>query len=172
MAAGKNASSELYAIWAARPRASRRMKSLAACLPAATQSPRVRRVGLRGGLPVATRVKSVAVDKLELAQPRARSALTTASGEVAHRRAHSPREEEPRPERPSSREREPLAELRRDVRGLAEVGAQLLDGGGEALALGLDVAADLLRGAAVTFRHRSSGSRSSGGPPRLPARAP
>src|SRR5438270_222930 len=71
-------------------------------------------------------------------------------------RADPAREDEAGAERSDRDDRQLPAELPGEVGRLTDLLAELVDGRGELLALGLDVAPDLLGRAAVTTRHRSS----------------
>src|SRR5712691_5328892 len=113
--------------------------------------------GPDGGLPVSGRVRSATVDKLEAAHAGLRLAFAAPAGAQAHRGADAAGEHETGAERAGGDERELRPELPRHVGRLAEPFAQRLDRTREPLALGLDVAPDLLRSSSV----RAHSERSS-----------
>ncbi len=123
------------------------------CLPvrlsASTHSAALRRCGPDGTRPTGARWL-VAVDKAETAEARLLAAFAAAPREQAHRRADPTGHEEPDTERAGSGDREVGAQLRFQVRGLADLRAQVVDGLCELLALGRDLVAQLLR---LAFRH-------------------
>src|SRR6185503_6183731 len=100
------------------------------------------------------RLRSAAVDKRERAERRLRAALAPTAGEEAHRRADPAGEDEAGGEGAPRCDREVGAELRVHVRRLAESVPEVLDGGGERLALHLELALDLLRVATVGAGHQ------------------
>src|SRR3954452_19917157 len=117
--------------------------SLKARLNAAIHSPRDRRVGSGGTCPTSA-VGLVAVEEREAADTGSLVTFAAAPREVAHRRADAAREDEPGRRRGPGDERQFCPQLAGDVGRLAERGAELLHGLRELLALGFEVAADLL----------------------------
>src|SRR2546423_1917194 len=88
--AGKNASSELYAICCARPMQSSAMNSWKLRLSAAIHSARLSRCGALGGRPTCRRsvaVRSVAVDKAEATDLCLGRTLSAAPHQQPHGRA-------------------------------------------------------------------------------------
>src|SRR5919204_2101038 len=171
--AGKNARSELYAICWARPMQSSPMNPEKLRLNAASHSPRLSRSGDRGERPTRARRCSVAADKAEAAHLGLRLAFATAAEDQARGCADAACEQEADAERAGRGDRQVRAQLRADVRRLADAFAQLLGCTGELLSLGLDVAADVRDRARVATGHRSSTPRSSASPRgwRVPERA-
>src|SRR5437763_289305 len=141
--AGKNASSELYAICCASPMQSSLMNSEKLRLSAAIHSPRLSRSGERGTRPAVARRCSVAVDKAEAADLGLCLAFATAPEDQARRRTDPARQQESDPQRPGRSGREVPAQLPANVRRLAEARAEVLGGVGQVLALRLDVAPDV-----------------------------
>src|SRR5690349_459052 len=134
-------------------------------LKVSTHSPSPRRAGESGAAPRSV----VAVDKGERAELRLRRPFAATAGEKPHRRAEPAREEEARPERTCGDERQLRAELPADVRCVADAGAEIVDRARELLALGLDVAPNLLRRSSVSGCHCSSAPPKSVLPPQSPA---
>src|SRR5436190_3795332 len=161
--AGKSASNELYAISCERPMQSSAMNCEKLRFSAAIQSRRLSFSGPRGARPArGARARSVVVDKAEPADTCSRRSFAPATEEQTRRRADAAREQEPDSERARSDDGELCAELRRDVRCVA----QRVRGRGELVALGLEVAANVVDRAAVTrLCHRSSRLPSSASPP-------
>src|SRR5262249_8743399 len=166
IAVGRKASSALKAICLASPTQSSAMKCFPAALKTSTQ-PRGPRCA---GLPVREWFLVVPVDKGERAELRLRCPFPAPASHQPHRRADPAGEHEAGSERADRHRGELRPQPRPDVRDLLEAAAEILDGVGELVALGLDVAANLLFGAAVTGCHRSSRPRSSASPRRSPAR--
>src|SRR5436853_389423 len=128
-------------------------------LRAAIQSARLSFAGVRGVRP-ARAGRSVALDKAEATGLRLRLALAAPPEQQSRRRADTSRKEEACAERSSCRDRQVRPQLGADVRRFAEPLAQRVRGGRELVALGLEIAADVLGGAAVTHAcHRPSARR-------------
>src|SRR5688500_2349256 len=108
-------------------------------LKASIHSATVRWCGPAGARPTCER-SLVAVDKGEAAEARLLAALAPTAREQAHRCADPAGEEEAGAEGSGSEHRQ----LGAHVRGLADLAAQVLDGVGELLPLGLDLAAELI----------------------------
>src|SRR5262245_62409515 len=138
--------------------------SLRNCLPVrlktSSQSRALRRSGPLGARP-SRASRSVAVDKGEPPEAGLRRALATAPREEPHRRADAPGEEEARAEGRRRNDGQVGPQLRPDVRYVLDLGPEVVDGVSELFALGLDLEADLLHGAAVIRGHRPSMHRSS-----------
>src|SRR5215468_570694 len=149
---GRKASSALNAICLASPMQSSEMK----CFPAALTTSSQPRAPSRAGLPVRGGLLVVPVDKGERAHLRLRRPFPTSAGQQPHRRPDSACEHESRSESADSDDGELRPQPPPDVRDLHEPTAQVLHSLRELVALGLDVAANLLRAAAVTGCHRSS----------------
>src|SRR5512132_4211974 len=139
--AGKNASSELYAICWERPMQSSRKKALKLPFSAASHSPRLSRSGELGVRPTRARRCSVAVDKAETPGLGLRLAFASAPEDQPRGRADPTCQQKTDAERADRRRRQVRPQLRAHVRRLAEALAQRLGGVGELIALGLDLAA-------------------------------
>src|SRR5918996_3345189 len=137
MTAGKKASRELYAICCARPMASSARNCLKVRLKTSSHSPSRNAVGERGGRPTPRR-RSAAVDKAETAEPDALVPLAALPREQSHRGPDPAGEHEPGGQGPDSHDRQPLADPRSHVGGLAETRAERDDRVRELLALDLD----------------------------------
>src|SRR5687768_11249574 len=122
------------------------MNCLPARLNAATHSPIESLSGPAGARPARA---SVAVDKGEPPQAGLRRTLATSAREQPHRCPDPAGDQEARAERARCDDRQLRPQLRPDVGRLADLRAQVIDRVGELLALGLDLAANLLEGAAV-----------------------
>src|SRR5438874_8159685 len=170
--AGKNASSELYAICCARPMQSSLMNSEKLRFNTAIHSPRLSRSGERGTRPAAARRCSVAVDKAEAAELGLRLAFAPAPEDQTRARTDPTRQEEADAERAHGDGRQVLAQLSADVRRLAEARAQAVRRVGQLLAFRLDLPPDVGDGARVATGHCSSTPRSSAWPRGSPAREP
>src|SRR5437764_5147686 len=122
----------------------------------AIQSARLSFAGVRGARPAGAE-RSVAVDKPKATDLRLRIALATAAEEQPRRRADAACEEETCTEGASGGDRQVRPQLGADVRRLADALAQRLGCACELFALELEVAPDVLHGAAVMHVcHRSS----------------
>src|SRR3954469_220127 len=122
------------------------MNCLSVRLKTSIHSPQESFSGLAGARP---REVSVAVDKGERAEACFLPALSTAAHQQPHGRADPAGDDEADAQCRGRGDGQLAFELLVDVHARAEV----VDGVGETVALCLDVAADLLGGAAVTFGH-------------------
>src|SRR3954453_6157168 len=122
------------------------MNCLSVRLKTSIHSPQESFSGLAGARP---RGVSVAVDKGERAEACFLPALPTAAHQQPHGSADPARYDEADAQRGRRGDGQFALELLVDVHPRAQV----VDGVGEAVALRLDVAANLLGGAAVTFGH-------------------
>src|SRR5437588_3059519 len=145
------------------------MNALKLRFSASIQSVRESRFGEWGGRPDPAR-GSVVVDNPETADARLRRSFASAPHQEASRRADSAGEEEADAERARRHDRQLRTQGTRDVHALT----QALRGGGELLALLLEIAPDVrdAAGLATSRCHRSSVLRSSALPRGSPARAP
>src|SRR3954453_1339956 len=130
------------------------------CLPvrlkASSHSRKLSRSGPLGAWPVRA-VASVAVDKREPPEAGLRPAFASTTCHQPHRRADAASDEEARTKGSGRDDRELRADLRADVGRLADLGTEVVDGGCELVALGLDLAAHLLGRAVVGAScHRTS----------------
>src|SRR5438445_2434145 len=114
------------------------MPSLRASLPRATH--RVRASAARGRC-------SIAVANRPAADAELLVALAAATREVAHGRADSAREHEADRCRRACDDRQLRLQLATDVRGLTELAAEMIDRLRQLGTVGVELAADLLRGA-------------------------
>src|SRR5436309_3135087 len=158
--AGKNASSELYAICWDRPMQSSFMNSEKLRLSEASHSEAVSFSGEVGARP-ARASRSVAVDKAEAAELGLRLAFATAPEDQTCSGTDPSGQQKPDAERARRDDRKVGTNLRADVGRFADALAQRLGRARELLSFGFDVPPDLVHRARVPTGHRSSAPPSS-----------